>query len=62
MAEEYILMPLMTIPQAAAYLGVGRKMVYQLLEMGQIRAVRTNGTAMIEKQSLDDFRDSGKLT
>jgi excisionase family DNA binding protein len=59
--EKFVSLPLMSIAEAAKYLGVGRRIVYQLIEWGQVRAVRANGTAMIEKTSLDEYRASGKL-
>jgi hypothetical protein len=43
-------------------MGVGRKIVYQLIEYGQIRAVKNKGSVVIEKASIDAFRASGKLT
>ncbi|MFP5213055.1 MAG: helix-turn-helix domain-containing protein [Acidobacteriota bacterium] len=59
--EEYVSFPLLTIPEAAKYLGVGKKVVYQLIEWGQIKAVRVKGSVQVEKQSLDDYIASGKL-
>ena len=52
----------MTVGEAAKYLGVGRKVIYQMIEFDQIRAVRENRAVLIEKRSLDDFRASGQLT
>ena len=37
---ETALPDLVSVPQAAEYLGVGRKMVYQLLEFGELKALR----------------------
>lgn len=54
--------PLMTVPEAATYMGVGKKIIYQLIEFDEISAVRRRGAVLIEKQSLDRFRASGKLT
>lgn len=59
--EEFVSLPLMTVSEAAKYLGVGRKVVYQLIEWGEVRAVKMRGTAMIEKSSLDAYRASGKI-
>lgn len=53
---------LLTLPEAAKYLGVGRKKIYQLLEWGEIKAVKLGRSVQIEKESLDRFRESGKLT
>jgi excisionase family DNA binding protein len=61
--NEYVMAPLLKIGEAARYLGVGRKIVYQLLERGELRAVKGKGSvALIEKRSLDDLRSSGRLT
>ena len=53
---------LLTVPEAARYLGVGRKKVYELIEWGEIRAVKLDRSVQIERDSLDRFRESGKLT
>jgi excisionase family DNA binding protein len=60
--NNYIHFPLMTVGEAAKYLGVGRKVVYQLIEFDQIQSVRENSAVLIEKRSLDSFRQSGTLT
>jgi excisionase family DNA binding protein len=65
MEEEqgFVSMPLLTVSEAARYLGVGKKIVYQLIENGELLVVRGKGkTVQVEKQSLDRFRRSGKLT
>ena len=61
-SQEYVSLPLMTVGETARYMGVGRKVVYQLIEFGQIRAVKNNGSVVIEKASVDAYRASGKLT
>ena len=60
--DEYIYLPLLTVSQAARYLGVGKKIIYQLIEFDEIRAVRDRGATLVEQRSLDAFRNSGKLT
>ena len=60
--QKFIALPLMTVGETARYMGVGRKIVYQLIEYGQIRAVKNKGRVVIEKASVDAFRASGKLT
>jgi len=61
--QDYVTAPLLRVGEAAKYLGVGRKIIYQLLERGELRAVKAKGSqVLIEKQSLDDFRSSGRLT
>ena len=59
---DVVSLPLLTVSEASKYLGVGRKIVYQLLEFGEIRAVKRRGAVLIEKESVDSFRSSGKLT
>ena len=60
--QEFVSLPLMTVGETAKYMGIGRKIVYQLLEWGELRAVKRNGATLIEKQSVDAFRASGKMT
>ena len=51
-----------SVPEAAHYLGVSRKTVYQLIEWGELNALRLNGAVQIERLSLKCFRDEGRLT
>jgi excisionase family DNA binding protein len=60
--EKYIELPLMTVAETARYMGVGRKIVYQLIEYGEIRAVKNKSRVEIEKASVDAFRAAGRLT
>jgi NAD(P)H dehydrogenase (quinone) len=57
----YVSAPLLSIGDAAKYLGVDRKTVYRLVEWGEVRAVKVGRSVRIEKKSLDQFRESGKL-
>ena len=57
--ENYIYLPLMTVGEAAKYLGVGRKIIYQLIEYDQLKVVRNRGAVRIEKRSLDEIRKKG---
>ncbi len=52
---------IISVPQAAKYLGVGRKEVYKLLEFGELRAVREHGKILIDPCSLREFRNKGKM-
>jgi excisionase family DNA binding protein len=52
----------LTVAQAARYLGVGRKVVYQLIEYDRIRSVRRSQALWVAQESLDAFRRSGELT
>ena len=53
---------LLTVSQAAKHLGVGKQIVYQLIEFGEIQAFKARGTTLVARNSLDAFRASGKLT
>ena len=53
---------LLTVPEAAKYLGVGRKKVYELIEWGELKAVKLGRSVQVPLASLDRFRESGRLT
>ena len=55
----FVSAPLLTVGEAARYLGVGRRVVYQLIEYGQIRAVKARGSVLVEQRSLDKVRELG---
>ena len=59
--QEIVSIPLLSVAAAAKYLGVTRKMVYQLIEHREIKGVKVKGSVRIEQQSLADFRASGKM-
>ncbi len=52
---------LVSVPQAARYLGVVRRVVYQLLEFGELRAIRQRSRIYIDPCSLREFRANGKM-
>ena len=60
--EPYIYFPLMSISEAAKYLGVSRSTIYRLIELDEIRAAKQGKAIRIEKMSLDTFKESGRLT
>jgi excisionase family DNA binding protein len=60
--EGYVRKPLLTAGKAAKYLGISRGTLYRLVEFGEIRAVKSGHAMLIEKESLDEFRTSGKQT
>ena len=60
--EDHISAQLLTAGNAAKYLRVGRRILYQLIERGEIKAVRSKGAILIEKRSLDEFKEKGTLT
>lgn len=51
-----------SVPEAAHFLGVSRNTVYNLIEWGELNALRVNGAVQIERISLQYFRDSGRMT
>ena len=59
--DAFIYMPLLTVSEAAREMGVGKKIIYQLIENDAIRAVKDRGTLWVEKRSLDAFRGSGRI-
>ena len=52
---------LVSVPEAAKYLGVGRKIIYQLVENNELRAIRERGKLCIDPCSLREFRKMGKM-
>lgn len=60
--KTYVTSALLTVSEAAKYLGVSRKTIYQLVEWGEIKAVKLGRAIQIQMDSLDQFRASGKLT
>jgi len=53
---------LVTVAEAAKYLGVARKKVYELVEWGEIEGIKLGRSLRIKWKSLDRFNASGKLT
>ena len=60
--KQFVAAPLLTVGEAAQYLGVGRKVIYRLIEGGRITVVRAGGAIRVEKESLDEFKARGELT
>jgi len=61
-SSGYVSTPLLDVGEAARYLGVGRKILYQLIERGEITVVKSGRSVRVEKRSLDAFRERGSLT
>jgi excisionase family DNA binding protein len=59
--KEYVTQPLISVAEAARFLGVARKLIYQLIEFGEIRAVKSGRAVLIELDSLVAFQASGKM-
>lgn len=52
---------LVTVSEAAKFLGVGRKVIYLLLEHGVLRAIRRQSKVLIDPCCLYEFRNTGKM-
>ena len=59
-SRKYIEVPVLTVSEAARFIGVGKKVIYQLVEFDEIRAMREHGKVMIDRSSLEAFHNSGK--
>jgi len=59
--DNYIYSPLLTVSEAAREMGVGKKVIYQMIENDAIRAVKQHGTILVEKRSLEAFRGNGRM-
>jgi excisionase family DNA binding protein len=51
-----------SVADAARYLGVGRKVVYQLIEYNRVRAVRRRQFLLVDQESLEEFQRTGQMT
>ena len=51
----------MSVPEAARYLGVGRKMIYQLLDNGDLAFTRERGAIRILVETVEAFRQGGRM-
>ena len=58
--ELFVTLPLMTVGEAARELGVARRVVYQLIEWGELRTVKVQGSLRIEALSVAALQLSGK--
>lgn len=58
--DAYIEVPVVTVGETARFIGVGKKVIYQLIELDEIRAVRERGNILIDRGSLEAFHNSGK--
>jgi excisionase family DNA binding protein len=59
----YVQGPVLSIAEAAKYLGVSRKTLYALVESGRLTALNgKRSVKLVSKESLDEFRSRGELT
>ena len=59
--DHYNTADFMSVPEAARYLGIGRKMVYQLLENGVLAFTRERGAIRILAEAVESFHNRGHL-
>ena len=59
--DHYNTADFMSVPEAARYLGIGRKMVYQLLENGVLAFTRERGAIRILAETVESFHNRGHL-
>ena len=52
----------LTVSETAKYMGVGRQIIYRLIDFGELNAKRKNRAVLVERDSVDTFRNSDKLT
>ncbi len=50
-----------SVAEAARYLGVARKIIYQLVDFGELRTIREKGNIMIDAESLEKCRKEGRI-
>jgi excisionase family DNA binding protein len=60
--QAYVASPLLTVSEAAKFLGVGKKTVYRLIEEARLRTSRVARSVLVEQDSLEAFKRSGELT
>lgn len=54
---EEVTTRVMTIPQAAAYLGCSDRTVYRLIDTGELRATRVRKVFRVRQEWLDEYLD-----
>jgi excisionase family DNA binding protein len=60
--DELISTLLFSISEAAKYLGIGKKELYRLIEWGEVKAVKSGDSLLVDRSSLDAFKGSQKST
>lgn len=59
-AEELVSAPLLSIPEAAKYLGIGRKDLYRLIDYGEINAIKDGDSLRVDRSTLEDIKTGSK--
>lgn len=52
---------LLTITDAATYLGVSRNTLYAMIEKGQIKRIPVSDTYRISKKELDEYLENSRV-
>jgi excisionase family DNA binding protein len=60
--QSYVATNLVTVSEAAKFLGVAKKTVYRLIEDDRLRASRVARSVLVEQDSLEAFKRNGELT
>jgi len=58
---QKMLPDVVSVPEAARYLGIGKQEVYRLLEFGELRATREKGKILIDPTSIYELCNKGKM-
>ncbi|MGC1402402.1 MAG: helix-turn-helix domain-containing protein [Thermodesulfobacteriota bacterium] len=58
--EEFVSAPLLSIPEAAKYLGIGRKDLYRLIDYGEINAIKAGDSLRVDMSTLEDIKTGSK--
>jgi excisionase family DNA binding protein len=58
--EGYVALPLISITEAADYLGITQKAVHHFIELGEITAVKAGDAVCVEQKSLERLKKAGR--
>jgi excisionase family DNA binding protein len=59
-AEGLVSAPLLSIPEAAKYLGIGRKDLYRLIDYGEINAIKAGDSLRVDMSTLEEIKTGSK--
>ena len=59
-AEGFVSAPLLSIPEAARYLGIGRKVLYRLIDYGEVNAIKAGASLRVDMRTLEDVKTGSK--
>lgn len=58
--EGFVAAPLLSISEAAKYLGIGRKDLYRLIDYGEVNAVKAGDSLRVEMSTLEAIKTGSK--